>query len=1256
MYGLSVYLLKLSFNEKISVRNTIYYLWFFRIKSKMYKKNFAQYIKEHSTPSSINNAYYVYPDFITQRGEQFVYEYSGGSKHPYVIEIELDKKNDIYRTYCSCPYDYQGVCKHIIASVEDLAERLDNGSLTTQTALFDVKKYTKKTETGDVHLKDGRFDLEVLKKKVSRTTLTYAFVKYFDLNFTHIKTKISIWHNDQDTQEIIFNKNENKLETYCSCSKDLPFCEHRLLVFKDLAHKFGDDFFKDDFLNRYLEKELASYGLTPNDNYQDFFNVQLTNHGVSIKQKENVKIDKYSNALVNYAKEIDAPAQLNLPVKNDQDGPTGLGLCIDFTTYYSKKSFLSFFGIKGKFNKEKNDFSAKIKRLFPDDLDRIIDEFSNADDFQFAMDTLRIERLLGERSIKARQQAIQVCETLFVNEKEPLFFLHNSKDSYARKNLTRLEICSDPIKLCFQATSANSQFKLKTKVELSGTKYNIDSNKLVITPLFIIFGAKAYPIKMPKLSYDLMHFVERPEMYFFKKNTEYFYKEILLPLSKDYEVEFSALKKSKVKIDENTLEKHLYINDLTEGYVVFKPFVKYNDDLIPLYSHEVITVNVGDELKTIGRNEAFEDNFLEELRGLHPDFEQQDAVFYLQPEQLLENYWLMSAVEKMKNTDIKVFGANDLKSFKFNVHKPNISVRLESDIDWFDIKIEVKFGNQEVSLKELQKAFIKQSNYVLLNDGTTGILPKDWMQKFAVYFKSGEVKKNHIQMSNYQFGIIDELYEELHEKPEFLEQLFQKKQRLLNLKDIPNIEIPKGIKATLRDYQKEGLNWLVFLDENKLGGCLADDMGLGKTLQTITFLQYLKKNNPKAKPSLIIAPTSLIFNWQSEIEKFCPTLKVLSFTGANRMEHKDKFDKYDIILSTYGSLLNDIEFLKDYKFNYVILDESQAIKNPASKRYKSVRLLNSHNRLVLTGTPIENNTFDLYAQLNFLNPGLLGTMTHFRKSFSDYIDKENDEEVSHTLSRIINPFVLRRTKEQVATELPEKIESVIYCEMNAPQRKVYEAFKNRFRDYILKQIEDNGVANSQMYILEGLTKLRQICNSTALINEEEDYGNYSIKLDTLTETIKEKTGNHKILVFSQFVGMLQLIKNRLESENIVYEYLDGSTRDRQARVDNFQNNSEIRVFLISLKAGGTGLNLTEADYVFLVDPWWNPAVENQAIDRSYRIGQSKKVMAYRMICKDTIEEKIVALQSKKKSVASSIITIDEQQKSFDVADIKRLFS
>lgn len=251
---------------------------------------------------------------------------------------------------------------------------------------------------------------------------------------------------------------------------------------------------------------------------------------------------------------------------------------------------------------------------------------------------------------------------------------------------------------------------------------------------------------------------------------------------------------------------------------------------------------------------------------------------------------------------------------------------------------------------------------------------------------------------------------------------------------------------------------------------------------------------------------------------------------------------------------------------------------------------------------------------------------------------------------------MRRTKEQVATELPEKIENIIYCEMEKEQRKVYDTFKNHYRDYLLNKIDENGVEKSQMYVLEGLMKLRQICNSPAIISDKEDYGSESIKLEMLMENIKEKTGNHKILVFSSFVKMLQLIKNKLEEEQITYEYLDGKTRDRQSRVENFQNESDVRVFLISTKAGGTGLNLTEADYVFIVDPWWNPAVENQAIDRCYRIGQKKQVMAYRMICKDTIEEKIVALQDKKKKIATSIISVDEDKKSFNTQEIKDLFA
>jgi SNF2 family DNA or RNA helicase len=279
-----------------------------------------------------------------------------------------------------------------------------------------------------------------------------------------------------------------------------------------------------------------------------------------------------------------------------------------------------------------------------------------------------------------------------------------------------------------------------------------------------------------------------------------------------------------------------------------------------------------------------------------------------------------------------------------------------------------------------------------------------------------------------------------------------------------------------------------------------------------------------------------------------------------------------------------------------------------------------------------------------------------KTQFSDAIDKEKNHDASHLLSKMIAPFLLRRTKEQVAKELPEKTESIIYCEMGNEQRKVYDSFKNKYRDYLINKIDENGVENAQMYILEGLTKLRQICNSPALISDEEDYGNQSVKLDLLIENIKEKTGNHKILVFSQFVKMLQLIKTRLDEEQIHYEYLDGQTTNREEKVNNFQNNKEVRVFLISLKAGGTGLNLTEADYVFLVDPWWNPAVENQAIDRCYRIGQKQKVMAYRMICKDTIEEKIALLQGKKKAVATSIISVDEEKKSFDVDQVKSFFS
>jgi SNF2 family DNA or RNA helicase len=939
---------------------------------------------------------------------------------------------------------------------------------------------------------------------------------------------------------------------------------------------------------------------------------------------------------------------------------SGLGLIVEI----NRKNYVDFFAFQGKLNKQQTDIASSIIEINGNNLNEFLLEFEDQVEQKIILNSILINQLLtnykNHKAVQFLTKAVLLFQEILPTIEGKYLFSYDTKNSLVRKNLEPLSIANKPVKLYFTLSESDFFYTLKAKLKIGDENFNLNATKLIISPLFILYNNVIYPINSADLSISIEYYSRFQEQNYFKKDFEKIYQKIILPLSKKHEIESKVFKKEKKSknscTDEAQLSKQVYISDLEGEFVIFKLCVQYPNQLIDVFSNELlIHSRTDDSIIYSDRNQAFEDNFIEEIKNLHHAFSNQENLLYLTPEQLFENYWMLHATERMKQMGVQVFGANELKSFKFNINKPVISVNLKSNTDWFDIEIEVSFGNQKASLKELQKSFIKKTNYVTLGDGTLGILPEEWMKKFSGYFKTGEIKKNGIQISNFQFGIIDELYEEMENKPKFLVELYEKKKRLQNISNIEEIAIPKGIKAKLRDYQHHGLNWLAFLDKNQLGGCLADDMGLGKTLQTITFLQYLKTQNKNNPPSLIIAPTSLIFNWKNEIEKFCPSLKMLVYVGNNRAENKDQFSKYDLIISTYGSLLNDIEFLKDFQFHYVILDESQAIKNPNSKRYKSVRLLNSYNRLVLTGTPIENNTFDLYAQLNFLNPGLLGNMSHFKSNFSDAIDKEKDLDSSQLLSKIISPFLLRRTKEQVATELPEKTESIIYCEMEKEQRKVYDAFKNKYRDYLLNKIDENGVAKSQMYILEGLTKLRQICNATSMINDEEDYGNYSVKLENLIENIKEKTGNHKILVFSQFVKMLQIIKTRLDDEQIQYEYLDGQTTNRQENVNNFQNNANVRVFLISLKAGGTGLNLTEADYVFIVDPWWNPAVENQAIDRCYRIGQTKKVMAYRMICRDTIEEKIVALQGKKKAVASSIISIDDEKKSFDINEVKELF-
>jgi len=448
---------------------------------------------------------------------------------------------------------------------------------------------------------------------------------------------------------------------------------------------------------------------------------------------------------------------------------------------------------------------------------------------------------------------------------------------------------------------------------------------------------------------------------------------------------------------------------------------------------------------------------------------------------------------------------------------------------------------------------------------------------------------------------------------------------------------------------------LRFLNEFHLGGCLADDMGLGKTVQTLALLQS-EKEKGKAGTSLLIMPTSLIYNWEMEASKFTPELKILNYTGTLRNKEIERFSKYDVVLTSYGITRLDIELLQKFYFNYIILDESQVIKNPSSNIAKAVLELKSRYKLTLTGTPLENTTMDLWSQMTFINPGLLGTQTFFKNEFQQPIEKRQDESKIKKLNAIIRPFVLRRLKSQVATDLPEKVENVYYTNMTPEQEQRYEEAKSFYRHKILDQIDKEGINHTRMMILEGLTKLRQLSNHPKMVDPR--YTGNSGKLEDLTHMLENALlEGHKVLVFSQFVKHLDIVKGMLKEYKIPYAYLDGSSNDRKEQVEKFNKDPMLKVFLISIKAGGLGLNLTEADYVFILDPWWNPAVEAQATDRAHRIGQKKKVFSYKFITRNTVEEKILTLQKHKLKLSENLIQNEESViKSLSREDIEMLLN
>ncbi len=691
-------------------------------------------------------------------------------------------------------------------------------------------------------------------------------------------------------------------------------------------------------------------------------------------------------------------------------------------------------------------------------------------------------------------------------------------------------------------------------------------------------------------------------------------------------------------------EQWIYLTE-SGDFVLITPVMKYGSVEIPVLSRKQIKVrNKREQYVTLRRDEEKEIQFITAIVKAHPRLmEQVDGFerelssdcFYLHRTHFLNPEWFLEAFENWREKGILLMGFHQLKNNRLSPYRAQLDIKVASGMDWFETALKLRFNQQTVSLKHLHRSIRQKNRFVLLDDGTLGILPLEWLQKMESYFGAAFLEGEILKTPAISFSKVQQLYEEDHLEESAKEKIRFLQTRLSGMQQIEPIPIPAALQATLRDYQKEGLYWLNFLDELHFGACLADDMGLGKTLQVIAFL-LSQRSKVEKNVNLIVVPASLVFNWQQEVTKFAPDLKIHSFYGAERGKDARIFDDYEVVLTSYGTLLSDIGFLKTYRFNYLVLDESQHIKNPESQRYKAARLLQARNRLVLTGTPVENNTHDLYGQLSFACPGLLGTKDEFKRLYAIPIDQFKDSRRAAELRERIRPFILRRTKEQVMAELPEQQETVLYCEMGVYQREVYDRCREEIRAYLLKQA-GHELIHSQMQVLQGITRLRQICNSPSLLEKNPANQEESAKIAVLLEQIEMKSANHKLLVFSQFVTMLDLIAPELQKKGIPYVQLTGQTKKRETVVHTFQEDPSIRVFLISLKAGGVGINLTAADYVFLIDPWWNPSVERQAIDRAYRMGQQKKVMAVRLICPDTIEDKMRQIQETKKDLVNELI-------------------
>lgn len=1203
----------------------------------------------------------------------------------YKVHIQKFKDPRSLSLRCACPYNLGDICRHEAASLIQLQEMLDRNMLKTEDVEYDQKHTVVKMKF---------IDLKTLRLLCSPTTFqeaeTYLRTQRADIEYAKdelVKASVNI---DGVSYPVVIRKNEERnFDTSCVYEdRQHPLCLPKVIVFIQLLNAYGPYYF-DTIRNWDKEKNklLEAYGYSLSDNLEGKFEFTYK-EGKPFLRVLDTSIKRVAPQEISKPKfKIPEPEPLIVAEASPQEKIAGapgdnqqrVGVVFNFN--YQGYPGFAVDAVSGEANEELTAFIGKIEKL---DLSKFISAEGYNDGDQQLIPSLRkmheteITKYLNRNSpfsgiweniihheeddLPEDTKELMVeylhpkLKKLFVEiAPSPFVYYLPSKKAFKTDNLSTLGIATDFIVPYFRVSSRGSQYEIECRTRLNGKDVSVTDNGIDSSLLFF-FEENLYLWQKPEDVNLVMKFHAKGKVTIAKENWQAELLKFVLPLTRDYHVEFDQSLISEVKDGEP--EKRVVLQEKGD-YLVFQPLFSYKGFETKPGGKDELIIPDGEKVMVVHRNREKEMQFMKKMEALHSNFIRPEGgnQLALKGSDVLRNNWFFLFVDAMRDMKVPVYGHEALKNFRFNTAKPQTKIHISSNTDWFDARVDIVFGDQKVTIADVKKALANRQQFVPLQDGTLGILPEEWIKKYSLLFRVGEGKQNQLKLSKYHMSVIDELYSERSEE-ELVVKLEEKYEQLRGFNKIKEIPVPVHLAHILRPYQEHGFHWLNYLTEVGWGGILADDMGLGKTVQALSYLHYFKEKHGRLN-ALVVCPTTLMFNWENEIRKFTPALTYHIHHGGERTRLKEEFSKPNVIITTYGTLRSDIKLLVDIPFDYVILDESQAIKNPSSKVTKAASLLNAKHRLCLSGTPLQNNTFDIFAQMNFLNPGMLGSMEFFRQEFAIPIDKFGEADRKDHLRKLLYPFILRRTKEQVAKDLPEKVETILFCEMQEEQRNIYDAYRNDFRDKILGTIESNGIQKSQLTILQGLMKLRQICDSPAIMNETEKFPNHSIKLEEIGRELTENISNHKALIFSQFLGMLALIKEKLKELEVDFEYFDGSTTaiERERAIQRFQNDDNCRVFLISLKAGGVGLNLTAADYVYIVDPWWNPAVEQQAIDRTHRIGQTKNIFAYRMICKDTIEDKIIQLQEKKRLLAKDLITDDEGfVKSLTREDVEYLFS